>query len=43
MLDVLTYPYPAAFDYHFGALDDAQNELSKSMDNLLYVQCSHYV
>ncbi|KAG9217624.1 hypothetical protein CCMSSC00406_0010165 [Pleurotus cornucopiae] len=24
----------AAFDYHFGALDDAQNELSKSMDNL---------
>ncbi|KAF7421223.1 hypothetical protein PC9H_011744 [Pleurotus ostreatus] len=34
MLDVLTYPYPAAFHYHFGALDDAQNELSKSMDNL---------
>ncbi|KAJ8690780.1 hypothetical protein PTI98_012179 [Pleurotus ostreatus] len=24
----------AAFHYHFGALDDAQNELSKSMDNL---------
>ncbi|KAF9488147.1 cytochrome P450 [Pleurotus eryngii] len=29
-------PFPATFDYHLGALDDARDELFRSMDSLLH-------